>query len=395
VIGFDEAVALLTPLARPLGVESVALAQARGRVLAAPVRAESDSPLTTVSSMDGWAVREENLAMLPARLRIVGESRPGRAFFGPLADGECARVFTGAAVPDGCNRVVVQEVVQRDGDRAVFDQAAQGSRFIRQGGSDFRAGETLLDAGARLTPQALVAAAAADIAKVETVRPPQILVLATGDELAEPGQARKRTGAIPDSASLGVAALAQAWGAEVLGRERLTDDLDVMVPAAHVALDRADVVVVIGGASVGERDFARAMFEPAGLELVFSKVAIKPGKPVWLGRVEARLVLGLPGNPTSALVTARLFLAPLLAGLSGRNPAEALDWRPAPLAAPLPATDERETFFRAAFGPDGVAPLSDQDSGAQKTLAQARRLIRRRAGAAAAQPGETVETLEI
>ena len=233
------------------------------------------------------------------------------------------------------------------------------------------------------------------MASVETFRPPQVLVLSTGDELAEPGQARKKSHCIPDSASVGVAALAKAWGATVIGRERLKDDLDVMVPAAQTALDRADLVVVIGSASVGERDFARAMFEPAGLEFVFTKVMMKPGKPVWLGRVEERLVLGLPGNPTSAFVTARLFLAPLVSGLCGRDPAEALAWRTLPLAAPLDATDERETFWRATLGPQGATPLPDQASGAQKALARSQFLIRRRPGAPAANRGETVQSLDL
>ena len=395
MIGFDEAVERLIAEVRTLGVERTPVADAQGRVLARPVQAESDFPLHVVSTMDGWAVRDEDLAALPARLRIAGESRPGHPFFGPIGPGECARVFTGAALPSGALTVVIQEIVSRDGDHAVFETAPSGPRYVRFAGEDFRAGEILLPTGTRLTPQALVAAAAADVATVETWRPPQLIVLSTGDEIAEPGQARKTPHRIPDSASVGVAALARAWGATVLGRERLKDDLDAMVPAAHAALERADLVVVIGGASVGERDFARAMFEPSGLELVFSKVMMKPGKPVWLGRVAERLVLGLPGNPTSAFVTARLFLAPLVAGLCGRDPNDALAWRSVPLAAPLAATDERETFWRATLGPDGATPLPDQSSGAQKALSRSQFLIRRRPQAPAAAAGDMVDGLDL
>lgn len=396
MIGFDEALRLLIAEARSLGVEHTPVADALGRVLARPVQAESDFPLNVVSTMDGWAVRDEDLATLPARLRIAGESRPGRPFFGPIGPGECARVFTGAAVPEKALMVVIQEIARRDGDYAVFETPPSGPRYVRFAGEDFRAGEILLPTGTRLTPQALVAAAAADIATVETWRPPQLIVLSTGDELAEPGQARKTPHHIPDSASVGVAALAKAWGATVLGRERLKDDLDAMVPAAHTALERADVVVVIGGASVGERDFARAMFEPSGLELVFSGVAMKPGRPVWLGRVAERLVLGLPGNPTSAFVTARLFLATLIAGLCGHDPKLALAWRSVRLAAPLEATGERETFWRATLGRGGSAtPLPDQASGAQKALAQSQFLIRRRPGAPALGKNEVVDGLDL
>ena len=347
--------------------------------------------------MDGWAVRDEDLAALPARLRIAGESRPGRPVRqGPLKPGECARVFTGAAVPENALSVVIQEVVRRDGDHALFETPLSGPRYQRFAGDDFRAGEVLLSEGTTLTAQALVAAAAADVATVDTWRAPQVLFLSTGDELAEPGQAHKTPHRIPDSASVGVGALAAAWGAQVIGRERLKDDLDAMVPAANAALERADVVVVIGGASVGERDFARAMFEPAGLELVFSKVAIKPGKPVWFGGVAERLVLGLPGNPTSAFVTARLFLAPLVAGLSGHDPNSALRWRDVRLAAPLAATDDRETFWRATLGPAGEAtPLPDQASGAQKALSQSQVLIRRRPQAPAMAQGELADSLDL
>ena len=154
------------------------------------------------------------------------------------------------------------------------------------------------------------------------------------------------------------------------------------------------MVVVTGGASVGERDFARAMFEDCGLELAFSKVEMKPGKPVWMGRALGKMVVGLPGNPTSALVTARLFLAPLLAGLTGLDPKTALAWRREALAAALPATGDRETFYRAGRGPKGLEPFSDQDSGSQMVLAQADVLVRRRPGAPAAKAGEAVEILD-
>ncbi|HWE48104.1 MAG TPA: molybdopterin molybdotransferase MoeA [Caulobacteraceae bacterium] len=396
MISFDDACALVLAQARPLGVEHTPVADALGRVLAKPVQAQSDFPPNAVSTMDGWAVRDDDLANLPARLHIAGESRPEVPFVKGLNPGECARVFTGAAVPENAQRVVMQEIVRPDGDHAVFETPPSASRFLRNAGDDFRAGEELLPAGTPLMPQALVAAAAADYASVETWRRPQILILSTGDELAEPGQAHKTAHRIPDSASVGVAALATAWGAHVIGRERLKDDLDAMVPAANIALDRADVVVVIGGASMGDRDFARAMFEPLGLAPIFSKVAMKPGKPVWFGRVAERLVLGLPGNPTSAFVTARLFLAPLVAGLSGRDPRMALSWRAVRLAAPLDATDDRETFWRATLNRGGNAePLPDQASGAQKALARSQFLIRRRPGAKAAARHDVVDGLDL
>jgi molybdenum cofactor synthesis domain-containing protein len=201
------------------------------------------------------------------------------------------------------------------------------ARHIRKRGGDFETGDELLASGRLLDPRAIVAAAAADVAELRVFIRPRAHILSTGDELADPGTAANTPDAIPESVSFGVAALAELWGAFVVGGARLRDELPAMEKAAADAVNQADVVIVTGGASVGEKDFAKTMFEPLGLELVFSKVAIKPGKPVWLGRVDGALVLGLPGNPTSALVTARLLLAPLLAGLTGRSIDEALRWR--------------------------------------------------------------------
>ena len=220
------------------------------------------------------------------------------------------------------------------------------------------------------------------------------VILSTGDELAPPGTASERVGAIPESVSLGVAALANEWGAVVTSRQRLRDDLATMEQTAAEVTALADVVVVTGGASVGERDFAKTMFVPGDLELIFSKVSIKPGKPVWLGRAGKTLVMGLPGNPTSALVTARLLLAPLLAGLSGRDPQDALRWRTAALATTLRACGPRETFHRARSTGQAVEVLGFQDSSAQKALAEADVLVRQRADTPEMPQGAQVDTLE-
>jgi molybdopterin molybdotransferase len=265
---------------------------------------------------------------------------------------------------------------------------------IRAAGSDFRAGDTLLPAGTVLGFRAMVAAAAADVANLSVVRRPRIVILGTGDELAEPGQALETPGSIPESVSFGVAALARQCGGEVIDRRRLTDTPETLEAAARLALSEADLVVVTGGASVGEKDYARSMFAPFGLELIFSKVAIKPGKPVWFGRAGGALILGLPGNPTSALVTARLFMAPLVAGLAGRDPAALLSWRDMTLSAPLKPCGDRETFERGRLVRGGVAGLAVQDSATQMALATADVLIRRRAGAAALSAGDNALVLD-
>lgn len=389
MISFDEAIRLLTEVARPLGRESVPIGRAAGRVLAAPVIAMIDSPPANCSAMDGYAVRE---ADLPGTLRVIGESFAGNGFDGALEPGTCVRIFTGAPVPAGADRVVIQEVVVRDGESVAIADLPGPTRHIRPRGSDFRTGDRLLEAGRRLDPRALVAAAGADVAEVETWRRPDLLVLGTGDELAPPGEARGRPGAIPESVSFGVTALAEQWGGRGLGSRRLHDDLPAMERAAGEALEQADLVVVTGGASVGEKDFAKAMFAPHELDLIFSTVAIKPGKPVWLGHARGKLVLGLPGNPTSAMVTARLLLAPLVAGLAGRT--GALAWRSLPLGEPLPACGDRETFHRARLSEKGAVPLANQDSSAQKALAEADLLLRSRPNDPPRPAGHEIEALD-
>jgi molybdopterin molybdotransferase len=394
MIGFDEAVEKVRSVANPLGTETVPVVEAAGRVLALSVVAQIDSPRCDVSAMDGYAVRDAYLAAVPASLTIAGESFAGAGWSEAIAPGTCVRIFTGAPVPPGADRVVIQENVRREDDLAILAERPGPARHIRHRGSDFKSGDELLPAGRLLDPRAIVAAAGADVAELEVYRRPRLTILSTGDELAEPGVARDRRDAIPESVSFGVAALAEQWGARCIGRRRLRDELQQMLADADSALEQADVVVVTGGASVGEKDFAKAMFEPAGLDLVFSKVAIKPGKPVWLGRARDRLVMGLPGNPTSAMVTARLLLAPLLAGLSGRPIESALRWRSAPLASALKECGARETVLRARALDAGAEILSFQDSSAQMALADADLLVRQRANAAALSTGDLVDVLD-
>lgn len=394
MIRFEEALDRVLALAVPLGAEEVPLAQAHGRVLAEPVAALVSAPPADVSAMDGYAVREADLAALPVTLSVAGESFAGRGYGSALDPGGCVRIFTGAPIPPGADRIIVQEAARREGDVAIFDAPLSAERHIRRAGSDFSEGDVLLSLGTLLGPRQMVAAAAADLDRLPVWRRPRVIVLGTGDELARPGTARDRPQAIPESVSFGVAAMAEEWGATFLGRVALPDRLEEMAQAAALALRDADLVVVTGGASVGDKDFARPMFVDQGLELVFSKVAIKPGKPVWFGRARGRLVLGLPGNPTSAMVTARLFLAPLVAGLAGRDAGAALRWRTLPLAGRLPPTGDRETFARGIVEGGAVRIFSNQDSSAQKTLADCDLLVRLAPGGSAVEAGTLVDILD-
>jgi molybdopterin molybdotransferase len=394
MISFDEALERVCAIARPLGSETVPIDAAAGRVLAAPVIARIPSPRCDVSAMDGYAVRDADLAVLPARLQLIGESFAGSGWNGAIGEGQCIRVFTGAPVPEGADRVVIQEDVRRDANSAIFEQSPGKARHIRTRAGDFDEGDELLGAGRLLDKRAVVVAAAADLAEIEVFKRVRVSILSTGDELAAPGTAAARPDAIPESVSFGIAAMAGDWGGEVVNRRRLRDDLASMEGAAAAALQSSDLIVVTGGASVGEKDFAKAMFEPAGLEMLFAKVSIKPGKPVWLGHCGRKWVLGLPGNPTSALVTARLLLAPLIAGLSGQEPERALRWRSARLAAAMSGCGPRETFHRGRWAGDRAEILSFQDSSAQKILADADLLIRQPANTPALSAGELVQILD-
>ena len=377
--------------AEPLGPEQVALEAAHGRILAEPVVSNVDWPPQDASAMDGYAVRDGD----PSPLRLIGTSYPGEAFGSPIGAGECVRIFTGAAVPQGTDRVIMQEHATYDGAAvSVLVEVSDDARHIRRQGSDFLAGNMLLAAGRRLDARAMVAAAGGDQATVWLWRKPRVSILGTGDELVEPGMARSRPGTIPNSLSFGVAGLVREWGGEVVGRERVPDDRGLIRLAAAAAIERADLVIVTGGASVGERDYSKSVFADLGLDLFFAKIAMKPGKPVWFGRTGTALVLGLPGNPTSAMVTARLLFAPLLAGLGGDDPARAAQWRSAVLQGPLGACRDRETFSRACFAADTVLALADQDSGFQKVLTEANSLIRQSRESPRMKAGDVVDVID-
>ena len=393
LISFDEAINCVFELAKPLGTESVVLDNVDGRYLARSVIASRPSPTAAVAAMDGYAVRDADVMYSGVCLEIIGRSFAGASCPVDLRAGTCVHIFTGAPVPQGTDRVVVQENVRVEGRKAFFAVPPSGRNHIRHVGSDFVDGDLLVAAGCQLNPQSLISAAAADLAELEVVRRPRVFVICCGDELSEPGDSKNHPGTIPESTSFGVIALARRYGADIVGRLRIRDELEKLQAAAANALELADVIVVIGGASVGEKDFAKDMFVPQGLEIVFSKVAIRPGKPVWMGMAGKRIVMGLPGNPASALITARLFLAPLLMGMAGGDARAALKWGELPLMSFLGDCDERETFLRARDEAGAVAIMDNQDSASQKAIGDCNLLVRRRAGAPPASSGTLMETI--
>ena len=392
MISYDDALTRMLGTVRSLDSEWVDIDQASGRVLAQDVLARIDAPRADVSAMDGYAVQLATAAQ-GDWLTLAGVSAAGAPFAGPVGSDQAVRIFTGAHVPAGADAVIMQEYAELRNDQVRFRPGFGPARHVRTLGSDFRNGDRLLEKGQRLTGRAVVTLAGADLDRVRVSRRPSIAILATGDELERPGMAHRSAHGLPESGSYGVAAMARSYGATVVDQSRGPDDIQVLSTMARRALEMADCVVVIGGASVGDRDLARPAFADTELQEVFAKVALKPGKPVWFGRAGDTAVLGLPGNPTSAMVTARLFLAPLLIALQGGCGRREVEPMPQVLAGELAANGSRETFMRATGTPDGLVPAINQESGAQAPLAQSDWLIRRKPGEGALQSGSLVPAM--
>lgn len=334
-IDFDSALAVLAAAARPLDPVAVSLSDAGGCHLAAPIHALLDSPRHACAAMDGYAVRDCDLSRGAATFRSIGVSYAGSRDVGEIGPGETMRVMTGAPVPRDADRVVMIENCRQSGCDVRIEIPPLGKPHIRLRGSDFALGQLLIPKGMKVTPAVAVSAAAADHHELLVSPRPRIQLVATGDEIVAPGSAAGGAFVIPDSLSAAIELLCHSAGATVVSRVRLRDDPDLIARAMESA--SADIIVVLGGASRGDRDHGRAAFAPLGLEIAFADVAMKPGKPVWYGKVGARHVLGLPGNPTAALTTARLFLAPLITRLLGGDVADALPWQLLPALGPIEA----------------------------------------------------------
>lgn len=392
LISFDDALGIVCAAARPGPVETLPLATAEGRILASDVIARIDCPQRDLSAMDGFAVLDVDTGEAGKPLAVIGKAFPGEACPMPLRRGTSIAVYTGSPVPPGADRVVPQELVQQSDETITIGADRGQARHIRRAGSDFRKGETLLAAGTLLDYRTLVVAAAADMETVPVVRAPVIQLFSTGDELVPPGRAREFDAATPESVSFGISALARAWGARSVRHRHLPDEEEVIRAAAVAAVDEADCIVIIGGASIGERDHARRAFAGLDFEPGFAGVAMRPGKPAWFGHAKRCPVLGLPGNPTAAMVVARLLLAPLVAGLSGRSWRSAAEWSRMPLEASPDHHGTVDLFVRAMSLGTRARILDVQQASGQKTLAQADLLVRLRPGSAPAAPmGEVLK----
>jgi molybdopterin molybdotransferase len=378
-----EALAAVLANATPLEVETVGLNRATGRTLAEPVLALRTQPPAAVSAMDGYAVRAVD-AKFGARLAVIGAAPAGRPFEGTVNPGEACRIFTGAVVPKGADAVLIQENATATNLTIQVQEASHRGDNIRPAGIDFQTGTSLIAAGTLLTPRHIALAAAANHAELTVYRKPVIAIIATGDELREPGS-ELEPGQIIASNSYAVAAMAHQHGARVLDMGIVPDDKVAIAASIRVALrDGADVIVTLGGASVGDHDLVQGVFKDEGVALDFWKIAMRPGKPLMFGNLGDTKILGLPGNPVSAYVCAQLFLLPLIAALQGRVFKQNI--RKAILANALPANGPREHYARGRMigeTDDGfpiVETFMDQDSSLLVPLAASDCLVVQAAG---------------
>lgn len=378
----------------PLPAEDVPVGEAHGRVLAAPLKALRTQPPADVSSMDGYAVRSTDLAA-PATLKLTGESAAGRPYAGEVKPGETVRIFTGALLPPGADTVVVQEEAKADGT-AISLPAARAGQFVRRRGLDFTEGKIAFEAGRRLSARAIGLAAAMDHARLAVVRRPRVAIVATGDELALPG-AGGDPNRIVASNPVALAALLRQEQALVTDLGIAPDRLDAIASSIRLARADADVLVTLGGASVGDHDLTVPALKAEGIEVGFHRVALRPGRPLLFGQAGTLRVLGLPGNPVSTFVCGYLFLVPLLRKLQGRR-----DFAPAPIPAILGAgmkqNDQRQDYLRAKIVRDAggrlvASPHERQDSSMQALLVESDGLLIRKPDAPAAKAGDPCEVM--
>lgn len=368
----EDAQARLLALRGPLLPEKISFSECFGRYTSDDILAQRDQPGAPLSAMDGYAIRFDDL---PGPWTVIGESAAGAAPNRTVNAGEAMRIFTGAIVPDGADTVIVQEDIAADGTTLTLtgDGPATRDRHIRARATDFAAGDCLLPAGTRLTPGAIAAAAMSGADQLTVGRRPRVAILATGDELVQAGRALT-AGQIPDSNSPMLSAMLAGEPAVVSLPHHVRDDRAILTKLLKDLARRHDVIVTVGGASVGDHDHVRGALQDAGGTIDFWKIAMRPGKPLIAGTIGDAALLGLPGNPSSAFVTATLFLLPLVRHLAGaRNPLPAI--HQAPLATALDSGGGRRDYLRARLEIGRLTPLIGQDSGMTMPLATANALL--------------------
>jgi len=398
MLSVEQALARILDALNPLPAEQIAVSDGLGRVLAEDVASRRTQPPVAVSAMDGYAVRAADVTAAPVVLKVIGQAPAGAAFAGTVGAGEAVRIFTGGPVPAGADAIVIQENTEPgDGSVKVMKGAAKG-RYVRPAGLDFKAGEVRLRAGRVLTARDVGLAAAMNVPWLMVRRRPRIAILVTGDEIVMPGDPIGQS-QIVSSNSIALAAAVRVFGGEPCMLGIAPDDRDALAAMAAGAAG-ADLLLTSGGASVGDHDLVQSVLGDIGFELGFWKIAMRPGKPLIFGHVGDTPVLGLPGNPVSALVCAMVYLRPAMARMLGADAAEAAPRLAARLTEPLGENDERQDYLRARLGNDTdgamtVTPFPRQDSSMLATLSAANCLIVRAPHAPPLDTGATVEVLPI
>ncbi len=397
MISVEEAQQRLIAMIAPLGAEQVALSDALGRVLAEDVAARRTQPPWDVSAMDGYAVRAADVAQVPTRLKVIGSAPAGQAFGGAVKPGEAVRIFTGAPVPAGADAIVIQEDTERQGEIVEVREGAPKGRYVRPAGLDFREGEIGLKAGRRLSASDVGFAAAMNRPWLLVHRRPRVAILPTGDEVVMPGDP-VGPHQIVSSNGIALAALVTSCGGVPVHLAIAPDDNSALQRIATGAAG-ADLLLTTGGASVGDHDLVRGALGADGLALDFWTVAMRPGKPLMVGRYRDTPMIGLPGNPVSTLVCGLLFAKPAMARMSGiadvfESPSRAR------LKVPLEANDRRQdylrsTLARAADGTLEAAPFAKQDSSMISLLARADCLVIRKPHAPVASAGDWVDIVPL
>ncbi|MBT5241858.1 MAG: molybdopterin molybdotransferase MoeA [Rhodospirillaceae bacterium] len=396
MISVAQAQSLVRDGITPIGTETVSLSDSLNRVLAENPDARIAHPAHTVSAMDGYAVRAENIPTVPGTLSVIGESAAGHPFEGKMEDGQAVRIFTGAHLPSGADTVVIQEDVDRDGDTITVKEIEPG-RHIRPKAQDFNIGDTLLISPLRLSARHIGLLAAGDRPWLQVYRRPRVAIVSTGDEIVLPGEPRSSS-QIVSANGPALSSFVKARGGVPVHLGVVKDDEDALTAIAEAAKS-ADLIVTSGGVSVGDRDLVRKAFDNAGLDVGFHKIAMRPGKPLMFGHLDDTPMLGLPGNPVSALVCALLFLGPAIDRLQGL-PGDAPITRLATLGADVNANGGREDYMRAVLSHDEdgsltATPIFAQDSSMMGALANSDALIVRPIGAPASKLGEAVPVLPL
>ena len=397
MLAVDDALNSVLSEINKLNYEEISISQARDRILATDLISRVTQPPTAVSAMDGYAVRVEDLNINPTTLALIGESAAGRSFKGEIERGQTVRIFTGAAVPDNANAIVIQENVEKLGNKIIIKEKIETGKYIRLAGQDFHRGQTLIKAGTRLNSRNIALAAGMNIPWIKVIRKPRVAILSTGDELVLPGE-EVGSDQIISSNSIGLAVLIEAHGGIAINLGIAKDDPKSLKNIIS-NLTGIDMLITIGGASVGDYDLIKTVLAGEGLNITFSKVAMRPGKPLIFGKINNTPMLGLPGNPVSAGVTATLFLIPTINKMLGLSNTF-YKTEIAVLGCDIVKNDERQDYLRARLENTGmkeviVTPFDRQDSSMLANYANADCLIVREPFAASLTKGKKVKIIRL